>query len=974
MSSNKAPAGLRRHSIARGINRAVSFLVGLLIAVVLISIYTFASYRDVIAELADESLPALGESAEISARLGSLLLVAERLAAADTQALRRIAVLELDDGFITLTSAIDQVRDREDREQLLIQLGTLRGSIDELDGLVAAKLASEALISDRFADVEYLISRQNDAAVQSTAAAKAEWIYALAELRGQLHRVINLDGMRERRSARGRLQTALAELRATTPDESRYAGTKSALAALEQALVGPQGLAAAIEQDLRRGINSRAQGNLVRGIVDDVNAAFAARFLTSNRRISDRASDLLNRAGLQVTALSAAILLALLFGLTIQFYMRRNVSRRLMNMDAAVREREAGGELELDEEGEDEIAAIARSINYFTRELRRAKEEAEASNQAKSRFLANVSHEVRTPLNTVTGMSYLARQQNSNKKVETYLKQIDSSAHHLLNVINDILDVSRAEAGRIELDISPFSLDDAATNVIAMMRSQADSAGIELRYDIPEALHTRVMGDSLRLQQILINLLGNSIKFTPQGWAGLSGREISRSAGRLNFELEVRDTGIGISEEVQKTLFQSFEQGDSSITRRYGGSGLGLAISLGLVKLMDGELSLKSEVGVGTCFTLSLSLPIAEAASLDAHASVREGDAAPVPDDAFDLPSDPLVLVAEDQDINREMLREILEGLGARVVQARNGGEVISLLEGGETPLPDLILMDVQMPGVDGVAATRHLRERWNTRELPIVGISAHARDVDRERCIDAGMNHYLTKPIDVAALRALFPPRPDHEAAAQVPATTLPEPGKKAGGLFDLDLALQRCNGNSKLLEELLPQFQEQLEGMPPRLDDVVTESLIQVLHGLRGVSANLGAQRLAGIASIAETRLRDGIPLDEALSSDLHAQVAATLKAVQDARRDFFHGGASAGDGRGTDTPPSTTLGELRRMLESRDLAARERLPSMEAMLRNRLGDTAGEEIKRAVARLDFTTALGILNQATESQEPLH
>ncbi|MEM9759441.1 MAG: histidine kinase dimerization/phospho-acceptor domain-containing protein, partial [Pseudomonadota bacterium] len=440
MSSNKAPAGLRRSSIARRINRAVSFLVGLLIAVVLISIYTFSSYRDVIAELADESLPALGESAEISARLGSLLLVAERLAAADTQALRRIAVLELDDGFSALTSAIDQVRDQEDREQLLIQLGTLRGSIDELDGLVAAKLASEALISDRFADVEYLISRQNEAALQSSAAAKAEWIYALAELRGRLHRVIDLEGMRERRNARGTLETALAELRTSTPDESRYAGTETALTALEQALIGPQGLAAAIEQDLRRGISSRAQGNLVRGIVDDVNAAFAARFLESNRRISERARSLLERAALQVTALSAAILLALLFGLTIQFYMRRNVSRRLRNMDEAVREREAGGELELDEEGEDEIAAIARSINYFTRELRLAKEEAEASNQAKSRFLANVSHEVRTPLNTVTGMSYLARQQNSNKKVETYLKQIDSSAHHLLNVINDILD------------------------------------------------------------------------------------------------------------------------------------------------------------------------------------------------------------------------------------------------------------------------------------------------------------------------------------------------------------------------------------------------------------------------------------------------------------------------------------------------------------------------------------------------------
>ncbi|MEL7046451.1 MAG: response regulator, partial [Pseudomonadota bacterium] len=357
----------------------------------------------------------------------------------------------------------------------------------------------------------------------------------------------------------------------------------------------------------------------------------------------------------------------------------------------------------------------------------------------------------------------------------------------------------------------------------------------------------------------------------------------------------------------------------------------------------------------------------------DADAPARENDALTGPDLALDLSHSPLVLVAEDQDINREMLREILEGLGAEVLQARNGAEVIRLLEDGETAVPDLILMDVQMPVVDGVAATRHLRERWSAAELPIVGISAHARDVDRDRCIDAGMNRYLTKPIDVSALRALFAPTPFRDSAEPELATTPSEPTDRPERLFDVDRALQRCDGNGKLLGELLTRFREQLEGMPQHFDNIDSASLAHALHGLRGVSANLGAERLASVTSTAETQLRGGMPLDEALSSELHARIAATLEAIQVAQLELVDRGARLDDETSPPAPPSTTLGELRRMLESRDLAARERLPSMEQTLRTRLGDAAGEEIKQAVSRLDFTTALGILNKATESQEPL-
>ena len=613
----------QRRSIGWRINGAVFILAGLLITVSALSIYVFYSYRQLLTQLAQSSLPELSEGAEVSARLGGVLLLTERLSAADSEPLRRIALRELNESFDSVTLAAGQISNAAARNQVMAQLENLGNSIEELDRVVEVKLESEAAITRTLAVLDTAISTAITRESRRTAPS-VEWVAALARLRAEVHTISHQQRTVDRRRAQQKLAATMAKLRHVA-EAQEDGDTLAAFDELKARVLGTDGIAQRLEEDLRSGISSRAQGNLVRGIVDDLNAAFASRFIENNRDVSRSAEQLLQRATLQVRFLTAVIVLALLLGIAVQFYIRQTVTRRLLLMEQEVRARVEGSEEEIDERGEDEVSAIARAINYFARELRLARDEAQDSNEAKSRFLANVSHEVRTPLNTVIGMSYLANQHNNSDRVRNYLTQIESAASHLLHVINDILEISRAEAGRIELDRSSFRLTELIGNVCSMLQSQADAAKIDLYHSLPEGLDTALIGDPLRLQQILLNLLGNGIKFTPRGSVGVIGRVLEQGDGFVTFELDVVDTGIGIKPETQKVLFQSFEQGDSSVTRRYGGSGLGLAISRSLVELMGGSLSLRSAEGEGSTFTLHLRLPIARQEEVSKPANTEAG-------------------------------------------------------------------------------------------------------------------------------------------------------------------------------------------------------------------------------------------------------------------------------------------------------------------------------------------------------------
>jgi len=973
MSATDARRRLRRRSIAWRVNGPIVLLAGLLIGISLLAIATLASYRDLLTGLTGKSLPEITEGAEVSAQLGGLLLLTERLAVADSEPLRRVTLRELNDSFDRVTLAVGQISDHDARLMFLKQLDNLRGALEDLDRLVEARLTSETLMTEALARVDSEIGRTMGRLLDFPTL-----VLALAEFRSDVHAIAHGKGGRGRRAPQQAFSDALAKLQDARDGIEGMEGStpaREAMGALESAVLGKGNLSDLLERDRRTAVSNRAQSNLVRGIVDDVNAGFSGRFIANNRTMYEGSEALLKRAGVQSLIFYGIAAVALLLGFGMWIYVRRKVTGRLLAMDAEVRARVEGSQTPITAAGDDEIAAIARTFNYFAHELSLAKEAAEASNEAKSRFLANVSHEVRTPLNTISGMSYLARQQNDDPKVTHYLEQIDQGANHLLNVINDILDISRAEAGRIELTAAPFSFPDAVRNVVAILQGQADKAGIELRFAVPDSLSIPVIGDSLRLQQVLINLLGNSIKFTSAGWAGIFVDETERTAEAVTLEIRVQDTGIGIAPEVQKTLFQNFHQGDSTITRRYGGSGLGLAISRSLIELMGGTLSVESEVRRGSTFTACLSLPFAT----HAPAIANDGPAQPgaLHGRADGSPGAPsLILVAEDQIINREMLREIIEGLGCEVAEAENGAEVLSRLADQAQATPDLVLMDLQMPVLDGVAATRQLRQRWDATELPIIGLSAHAGDADRERCLDAGMNDYLTKPLEINDLASRLQAA---GCAVKMPTggpTATPGPETPDPVLFARDLALSRCKGNAPLLRRLvghlsdeIGEFVEAIDGRDPS----ELGTLLDRIHSLRGACANLGTMRLAQALTDAERHVRDGrgMTVDELHSLTLLCN--QTVQCMREAAPDLPDAGADGmrrEPARASDD--EAELERLESLLAARDLEAGEHFALIEGEVRALLGAESGERIGLAIAKLDFDAALQVLKSDNPQGSP--
>ena len=378
--------------------------------------------------------------------------------------------------------------------------------------------------------------------------------------------------------------------------------------------------------------------------------------------------------------------------------------------------------------------------------LRQAKDEAEKAAQAKSDFLARMSHEIRTPMNGVLGLTHLAMSKSPQPEQLQYLTKIQASAKILLGVINDILDFSKIEGGKLTLDAAPFSFHAMTHTVQDLFQSQAEQKGLRFLIEQETQLPEMLLGDSLRLSQVMLNLCGNAIKFTEKGTVALRIIQEMETEHDVRLRFEVSDTGLGMTQEQLSRLFQPFAQADVSTTRKYGGTGLGLVISKLLVELMGGSIQVESTPGRGSKFFFTLTF--AKASQED---MAKEGLPAPLQDNSS--LAGLRILLAEDNEINQEIAIALLENLGITVVVANNGQEAVNILAEEDV---DGVLMDIQMPVMDGLTAAKLIRQqgREAVRHVPIIAMTAHAMQEDRDKSLAAGMNDHITKPIDIDELQ----------------------------------------------------------------------------------------------------------------------------------------------------------------------------------------------------------------------------
>jgi CheY-like chemotaxis protein/HPt (histidine-containing phosphotransfer) domain-containing protein len=491
-------------------------------------------------------------------------------------------------------------------------------------------------------------------------------------------------------------------------------------------------------------------------------------------------------------------------------------------------------------------------------ELRAAKQAADAASHAKSDFLARMSHEIRTPMNAVMGMNRLLLETSLNSDQRHYAELANESAQALLSLIDDILDISRLEAGKLEPEHIPFNPVMILDNVVSMLTPRAQEKGTALRVTMLSNVQRWFRGDPMRLRQVLINLVNNALKFTDKGSVTIEASVLQEAAGIARLRFEVVDTGIGISEEAQGSLFQTFTQADGSITRRFGGSGLGLAICKQLVELWDGKIGCTSKVGAGSRFWFEISLPATEAPTAESESS--------------QIPSDPIVrrrnltlLLVEDNPINQQVAQLVLASSGHKVDVVDNG---LSAIEAVRAKRYDVVLMDVQMPGLDGMETTRRIRALPQpASKVPIIAVTANAMSGAREEYLAAGMNDYISKPFAPVELRAKI----ERLAAA--------DGGSHETEILDATASLQTSEPPSfdpTRLDELKEMtgkaafagmvvgFAQGLEARIQRFKDLVEQTswpeAAREAHDIGSISGSVGAARLSSLARELEAICKAG------------------------------------------------------------------------------------------------------------------
>jgi len=383
-------------------------------------------------------------------------------------------------------------------------------------------------------------------------------------------------------------------------------------------------------------------------------------------------------------------------------------------------------------------------------EITRAKESAEEASRVKADFLANMSHEIRTPLNAIIGIAHIALNDSMPEKTREQVAKISSAGQSLLGIVNDILDFSKIEAGKFTIAPTPFDLFGFLDSIYTLFEHKCREKGLDLVFDVEEGTPVWLVGDTLRLTQIFNNIIGNSFKFTEQGAITVSCRILEQEEGNISLGFAVKDTGIGIQDEYKKNLFQPFTQADASHTRKYGGTGLGLTITRRLVEMMGGNIRAESVCGEGTTIHFNCVLGIPADKDAVASFSGRQDSE----EDRASRFKGKRILLVEDNPINQEIALALLEDVELDVTVANNGAEAVDIVMSRTVSPPfDLVLMDLQMPVMDGLEATRQIRERISADVMPIIAMTAHVLGEERLNCLEAGMADHIAKPIDIHLL-----------------------------------------------------------------------------------------------------------------------------------------------------------------------------------------------------------------------------
>ncbi|MFT5698439.1 MAG: signal transduction histidine kinase/CheY-like chemotaxis protein [Desulforhopalus sp.] len=988
-------------------------------AISIIALLGFYSFQNVLLDFSERTFPLTTQEAQSSILMSQLLQQANLLHSAESQQNRRIAFDRVSSQFTRITSFISSEANSSQLQQNN-RLDFIEQSLNTLNGLISDRInAKNDLHTATMGLIIHTQRVHTEIATLLAFAPSPQTRAIIARLEGQAFNLLT-------KSLNEKPQTSLFQLNEksltviSTIEQMQETTLKlplnmqpvaqSLVSSMKEVVLGENGTISLAKRFLTITNNCTSRTMLIRNLLENKGDSSMTHFFDLTTSVANDSRLLSDKVQRQIQILSVLFILSLLLAIGYFLYFQRFLIKRLTNLNKTVLAMVAGENLQIEEKGSDEITAIANSINYFSLELHEAKSIAEKSAVQKTEFLAHMSHEIRTPLNAILGFSDLALKTNSPTEHLDYLSKINTASLSLLGIINSILDISKMEAGKFTFDKVEFDLRNLLEDLSSIISLKCEESGLRFYYNIEPGTPCKLVGDPLRLSQILTNLVTNAFKFTEEGNITIhisAKNRLSNWKNKTTLLFSVQDTGDGISEEQAQHLFQPFTQADKSITRKFGGTGLGLAICKNLVEMMGGNIWLKQNEAKGSTFSftstfeltgyssfyeapdeltgiaaivmsripqsateLSMQLdhfgftifqtlsigeilakiqqskqekteiskeiifidcddlsfhwqeaiqsikgtmdkgnrspliltgpqrlsahfhsqhkqafdyflitPITPARLLDAITTVLDIDNPHCLQKQSLLPhkteltstihAGATILLVEDNEINSQIAVAYLKSRNLAVIVAYNGAEALEILLGSSGSQINAILMDIQMPVMDGYTATKAIRG-FNSAiaRVPIVALTAHAMPEERQKCLAAGMNAYITKPINADELFKILGPFIGKQITSQLKPGrgtaehNIPDNLLAENSSLNMKTGLAQVMNDPTLYMDLLMSFVKKYRAWPDdirkALNDENIEECRHLVHTLKGVSGNLGMEKLFSLSVRLELHIR--------------------------------------------------------------------------------------------------------------------